>query len=277
MDVPASLKKLYQQGRLVPFIGAGVSQSVEWQTQGQTRRGPSWKELVDQAARELGFAIPDLLRARGTDLQILEYLVRKIGSSTKLTNWMVQNMHPADSELQASVIHRELAMLTECKIFYTTNYDDFLERALRLHGRDVSVVAAEKHMGGRSVDCEVIKFHGDWDNTDQMVLSESDYEKRLNFQTALDYRFRADLLGRAVLFVGYSFRDPNVAYLFRTMNDQFSRSPASLSGRRAYIPVPDPSDFEIRLFDARNIEVLSIAGADHAREVADLLSAIRSY
>lgn len=272
-----TLRKSYQEGRLLPFIGAGVSASVCWTENEAERHGPSWQELVNQAAEQLGFNIPDLLRMRGTDLQILEYFRRKNGGSISgLTNWMVQHMRPPDADLLASPIHVELAQLTECRTIYTTNYDDFLERSLRLHGRQAKRVAVEEHMGVPSKDIEVVKFHGDWDHPEAMVLSESDYEDRLKMATAMDYRFRSDLLGRAVLFVGYSFRDPNVSYLFRVFTEQFKTVPTGLSKRRAYIVVPNPSDFESQLFETRDIEVLPVAGENQTMEVAGLLRELRS-
>ena len=55
MNIPQGLRKLYQEGRLIPFIGAGVSRSVVWDENGQSRHGPSWSEMVDEVARLLGF------------------------------------------------------------------------------------------------------------------------------------------------------------------------------------------------------------------------------
>jgi hypothetical protein len=89
MSVPLELRTLYRDGRLLPFVGAGVSASVEWGDDPDKRRGPSWGELVDHAATELGFKNPDLLRARGTDLQILEYFKSQFSGHTRLTNWLL--------------------------------------------------------------------------------------------------------------------------------------------------------------------------------------------
>lgn len=160
-----------------------------------------------------------------------------------------------------------------CNMFYTTNYDNFIERAFSLHGRKYRRVAIEAHMAAANDPdtCEIIKFHGDLENPDEMVLSERDYERRLTLETVMDYRFRADLLGRVVLFIGYRFRDWNVSYLFRLMNEKFHSLPGSSSGRRAYITVSDPSDFEVQLFRARNIEVIPIAGRTQTDEIATLL------
>jgi hypothetical protein len=110
---------------------AGV---IHWGDSKTERRGSSWDELVDQAARMLGIEEPSLLRMRGTPLQILEYFRDKKGSFASLTNWLHLNMQPPDDRLRASAMHSALASLDHCPIIYTTNYDDLLERTMRLAG-----------------------------------------------------------------------------------------------------------------------------------------------
>jgi hypothetical protein len=277
MPAPPDLKRLYREGRILPFIGAGASMSVTWNGPGSTQlRGPSWEELVDQAARMLGIDEPELLRMRGSPLQILEYFAAKKGSFAPLTNWLHFNMQPPDRSLQDSGLHTALAALDRCAAMYTTNYDDFLERALRLAGRSVRVVASERDMGhgasgDRADSIEVVKFHGDFNHPDAMVLSESHYEERLQLKSALDLKLRSDILGRAILFVGYSFRDWNVAYLFRLANEEFGLLPGSFSGKRAYIIVSSPSDFERQLFHNRNIEVVTGQGQNPSARAIEVL------
>ena len=278
---PTPLRSLYHSGRLIPFVGAGISAGVSWEHGGVTRRGPSWSQLVDKAADLIGFGDAELLRARGTDLQILEYFrIKRHGSIGELTSWLTTSMQPTDDNLRDSEVHKRLAAMHSCNLFYTTNYDDFLERAFRAHGRSCTRIALEGHIAdalagravGESNSCEIVKFHGDLAETQEMVLSERDYETRLRLESALDHRLRTDMLGRAVLFLGYSFRDINVAYIFRLVNSAFGLLPASVPGRRAYITVADPSDFELTLFKERNIEVIPIAGAKMSEDTADLLS-----
>ena len=274
---PPDLRALYREGRLIPFLGAGVSTSVEWTSAGLQKRGPSWRELIDQAARFLDFTDPNLLRARGTDLQILEYFHAKHSGFGQLHRWLVREMTPPDDALKASLIHQRLAALDRCRVFYTTNYDDFIERAFALLGRRCHTVVIEPHMGRSDSDsraCELVKFHGDLLHPDTMVLSESHYEKRLSLRTPIDFRLRSDVLGRALLFIGYSFRDWNVSYLFRLVNDEFGALPDSLSGRRAYITVPEPSDFEFRLFQQRNIEVIPVSSSTTTTDISDLLEEV---
>jgi hypothetical protein len=280
----AQIRGRYQEGRLIPFVGAGVSSGVTWEIDGQHKRGPSWREVVDEACRILEFEIPDLLRTRGTDLQILEYFHLKQTGYGELTAWLQRELAAPDEALLASRVHQALANLSNCRIYYTTNYDDFLERALHLHGRPSKRSAGEPDIGDAIVaestgtspsgSCEVVKFHGDLFNPSQMVISESNYEHRLALNTSLDHRLRSDLLGRALLFIGYSFRDPNVAYLFRRLKEESGPLPGTAYGHRAYIAVADPSDFEYLLFRERNIQVIPINATDQTEQTAELLEAI---
>jgi hypothetical protein len=270
------LRSLYRDGRLLPFIGAGVSASVRWTEADKEKAGPSWSQVVDQAAEQLGFQNPELIRARGTDLQILEYFKMNFDGHTRLTNWLLLNMNPPDEALRNSHIHSELARLERCPIIYTTNFDNFIERSFDLAKRGYRAVAIEAHMRPESGTTEIIKFHGDWNHPDRMVMTESQYERRMELKDAMDLRLWSDLLNRSVLFIGYSFRDPNVAYLFRQMADRFKSLPNTTSGRRAYIVIQDPSKFERRLFEARNIAVLPVDGRTRTQGIADLLKQIRS-
>ena len=66
--------------------------AVEWEENGKTKRGPSWGQLVDQAARLVGADEPALLRMRGSDLQILEYVKSKKDGMQPLINWLNRNI-----------------------------------------------------------------------------------------------------------------------------------------------------------------------------------------
>ena len=229
--------------------------------------------MVHHAAHHLGFQEPSLLLTRGTPLQVLEYFRLREGGLAPLINWLVRQLDAPDSAIKASVIHSALASLSECSLFYTTNYDDYVERALRGAGRTCRVLVEERDMGSPDTECSVVKFHGDFNHPMTMVLSESDYEERLNFQSPLDLRLRSDMLGRTILFIGYSFRDPNVAYLFHMVQKYLAKKNGE---KRAYILFPEPSDFERRLFAARDIGVISVSRWKLEQAVADFLLSLSS-
>jgi hypothetical protein len=227
--------------------------------------------MVEQAIKMLGATEPDLLRLRGSDLQILEYFRIEKGGLAPLTNWLSREFSAAtDDDILRSPIFAALAGLDRCSLFYTTNYDDFLERALASSNRKPQVVSSELSVSHDRTATEVVKFHGDFNTPDKMVLSESHYMDRMQLESPMDFKLRADMLGRAILFIGYSFRDSNVNYIFHIVNRLFANLPGSYSGRRAYIILPDPSEFERKLFHARNIEVV----AAHRGNLADGVAAI---
>jgi SIR2-like domain len=207
----------------------------------------------------------------------LEYFKILKGGLAPLTNWLSSEFTDAtDDDILHSPIHAELVQLDRCGIYYTTNYDDFIERALCKTGRRTHVTSSELNISHDRSLVEVVKFHGDFNSPDQMVLSESHYMERMRLESLMDFKLRADILGRAVLFIGYSFRDPNVNYIFHVVNRLFSNLPDSYSGRRAYIILPKPSEFERRLFHIRNIDVIPVGGRDISEGVAAILRQMRS-
>jgi hypothetical protein len=275
MTCPHDLRRLYRERRVVPFVGAGASMSVSWF--GGAKRGPSWEAMVDEAARLLGCNDANLLRLRGSDLQILEFLKIMNHELAPLTNWLARQFSEAtDADILSSPIHAELVQLDRCSIYYTTNYDDFIERALKKSGRNAHIVAGEHTIAHDRSVVEVVKFHGDFNNPKEMVVSESQYMERMRLESPMDFKLRGDILGRAVLFIGYSFRDPNVNYIFHIVNRLFASLPHSATGRRAYIVLPEPSEFERRLFNERNIDVIPVGADDVANNVAEVIREMRS-
>jgi len=271
---PPELRRLYHDGRVIPFIGAGASIAVSWELDGEKVRGPSWAELVGKACELLGFEDPELLELRGTSLQILEYFRMKKENHQELINWLLMRMQPQDSDILQSPIHDCLTRMVKCEIFYTTNYDDFIERALKSSGKNVTRVSREADLTKLGSSTQVIKFHGDFKCPEKMVLSENHYEKRMNFQDPMDLKLRSDVLGKALLFIGYSFNDQNVSYLFHLITEHLGDLPDSSTGKRAYVIYVNPSDFENQLFQARGIEVVPAYGIDKAKAVSDVLKAM---
>jgi hypothetical protein len=140
-------------------------------------------------------------------------------------------------------------------------------------GRDFQVVVNPQDMGGNH-DCEIIKFHGDFSNPQRTVLSESDYEFRIRLEDELDLKLRSDMLGATFLFIGYSFRDPNISYLFRLWTDRYAgKNP----NKKAVILLSNPSDFEKTLYDARNFEIISILGLSKDEFIGKLLERLSEY
>ena len=198
------LARSIKERRAILFAGAGLSMSVGL---------PSWRELIAQMGEELEIDPEEFVNLDRSYQTLAEYYRLKRGSIGPLRSWMDRNWSVSEEKVSGSKVH-ELIIALDFPIIYTTNYDANLEVAYRLHQREfVKVTNARDVANVREGIPQIVKFHGDFDDDQSLVLAESDYFERLNFDSPLDIKFRADSLGRTILFIGYSMSDLNIRLL----------------------------------------------------------------
>jgi hypothetical protein len=271
-DAVPALRRAYDEGRLVPFVGAGFSMPL---------RLPSWAELIHVLGAELGFE-PDLFELHGDYAQLAGYFERVRPDARRwLVDWMRARFHRDEAETlrKTSVQHRALAAL-DWRTLYTTNYDQHIERALGDAGKPAASLArlddfSQPYPAGT---CQVIKFHGDIDAPETLVLTEDAYFHRLSLESAVDQRLRADLLSQHFLFIGYSFRDVNIRYIWHRM-DQMRQSyqragDGSRAPLRCYMATFGAGHVQPDLLAVWNIDVIELDPFDRSQSVAELLSAL---
>jgi len=183
------LKKEHQDGRLIPFLGAGFSKPLKL---------PDGSQLIASLAKTLGFE-PDLFELHGRFEQLAEYFALSgPGRLQQLVYEMTRSFDSAEAEAlrKKSRAHQALAAL-DWRTVYTTNYDQHAEGALRDAGKPVTVLASFADFQGSRPQgaCEVIKFHGTLAQPDTIVLTESSYFQRMALEAPADQRLRSDLLG----------------------------------------------------------------------------------
>ncbi len=214
-DTKTSIKtcqELLGSGKLIPFIGSGLS----------TRFGfPDWSGLIDIIAKDLGWD-PDVFRLSGNFLQLAEYYVAVKGSIGPLRSKLDKLLHATDDQISQSRAHEKLVELS-FPIIYTTNYDDTIERAFKIHGpkyrKKCRVIANIDDLQEAAQDAvQVVMFHGTFADDESLVVTETNYFSRLEFESPLDIKLRADMLGRSLLFIGYSLSDINVRLMLYKLN-----------------------------------------------------------
>jgi hypothetical protein len=208
--IPDDLVQLLAERRVIPFIGAGFS---------STRAFPGWNDMLRRLAADIDgpLQFDEIHKAcRGDPLQIAEYLFL-IGGETMepLRQSLSGQLRTEHQPLLKSSPHVELVNLGAPQV-YTTNYDDLIEQTYRLLSQNVEVVALPRDVAISHSDAstQVVKYHGDLRYEQTLVLTECQYYARLDFESALDLKFRSDLLGRSVLFMGYSFQDMNIRIIW---------------------------------------------------------------
>ena len=235
--------------RAILFAGAGLSISVGL---------PPWRELIIRMGEEFGFDDNLPVHNGRYDYPILaEYYRLRQGSIGPLRSWMDRNWFVSEQKIRESAVH-ELIVELDFPIIYTTNYDRNLEVAYNLHRKEfVKIVNARDIATTREGVTQIVKFHGDFDDDQSLVVTESDYLNRLSFDSPLDIKFRADALGKTILFIGYSMRDMNIRLLLHRLWQTWHHSDYEKNRPESFVFMINPNPVEEAVLSKWGITVLS--------------------
>lgn len=237
------LARSIQKGNTILFAGAGVSRNLEL---------PSYLSLMEQLAKELDFD-PKIYRILGNDdyLSLAEYYVLEKGSLSSLMNKFQAEWTVSSDKIKKSKVH-ELLVKLNFPIIYTTNYDNGFELSFEQYAPHVHY---HKIANSDGCDTQIIKFHGDMWTKDEssIVLTESSYFDRLDFESPLDIKFRSDILGKSVLFLGYSLSDINVRVLLHKLSKTWESFNSTNVRPPVYIFLTSPNPIQERILCDRGI------------------------
>jgi SIR2-like domain len=218
---------------------------------------PSWHEFIEHLVAELELDSAYLTRPDVTYQTLAEFYRLKHGSIGPLRSWLDRTWSVSEENVRRSKIH-ELIVGLDFPLIYTTNYDNNLEVAYRLFGRDYVKVANARDVAHAAGDVtQIIKFHGDFDDDTSLVIAETDYFERLSFDAPLDIKFRADALGRTILFIGYSMSDLNIRLLLHQLWRTWRRSRYEQSRPPSYVFTPRRDPVQEAVLGQWGISVLS--------------------
>lgn len=251
----------HQAGKLMLFVGAGVSANLGL---------PGWSELTDHIARELKYD-PAIFSTYGDHLALAEFYKKRKGGLGALRSWMDREWHKPSTDIAASEIHR---LITEGKFsrIYTTNYDRWLELAHDAFGvRYDKIAKVDDLVSVTEGRRQIIKFHGDFDSDESIVLDETSYYERLSFETPLDIKLRSDVLGRSVLFIGYSLTDINIRLLFYRLTEMWGRSGLASARPKSYVFTNRPNPVAEEVLSHWGIEMIVSDEDDRKQALTEFL------
>lgn len=192
-----NIRKAMKNNQLALFIGAGVSINSGM---------PSWQNAVETIGKRLGIE-----QVANTDfLKIPQYYYNANGKQAY--NSLMQEIFKYRVELPISSIHKKLLKFNAQTII-TTNYDKLIERASEEKGEIRHIICQDSDIPYIKNNKQLIKMHGDFDH-DNFVLKEDDYlNYSSNFKLIENY-VRSIIGSKVILFVGYSFNDPDLKQIF---------------------------------------------------------------
>jgi len=240
--------------RDILFAGAGLSALLKL---------PTWDQLMAYLAHELGFA--EIFQHSANNMVLAEYYSLMKGPIGPLRGCMDREWHKNPEQIRQSKAH-ELITKLNFPIIYTTNYDRWIETAFQNAAAPFTKVSNVGDIQKIKVgDTQIVKFHGDFDDHESIVLTESQYFSRLNFVHPLDIKLRGDTLDRGVLFIGYSLADINIRYLWFRLKEIWDAYGGTERRPRSYIFLSRPNLVQQRVLEARGI-VPIVAPSDNQSE-----------
>ena len=200
LDVYLEERQLIQtaanKNRLVVFVGAGTSIPSGM---------PSWSKAVEKIREHLSDKNSD-----NDFLKVPQYYYNEYGKNNYVE--LMREIFKYGKNLYPRDIHHKILKF-RTKYIITTNYDHLLEQALSEENQVFDVVSHDKDLAYGTADRKLIKMHGDFEH-DNFVLKEDDYLRySLSFRLIETY-IKALIAGNVVLFLGYSFNDPDLKQIF---------------------------------------------------------------
>lgn len=191
-------------GNAALFIGAGLSRDAGL---------PGWEDLLAPIRTRCN--VP-----KHHDLPLVaEYIVNELGGRSEFEDHILTALTQPSPKPARS--HRLIARVRVPEV-WTTNYDWLIEAAMMSAGYNVALAVDEDSIPEIASNNErtVIKMHGsiggdppNW--LAPPVITRTDYERYEFDHQRMWTVLRASYLSRMMLFMGFSFTDPNVEILLR--------------------------------------------------------------
>lgn len=195
------LHEAYISKKLVLFIGAGADVPSGL---------PLWSEAIKEFCNHMN------IDSDGADnLRVPQYYYNSRGKKEYVE--LCRDIFCYKKELPINKIHRKIVDFNVNTVI-TTNYTDFIEREMNSRGHIYRVICQDKDLPYAKNENLIIKMHGDFEH-DNFVLKEDDYLRYSDNFRLIETYIKSIIAKNVVLFVGYSFNDPDVKQLFTWVKD----------------------------------------------------------
>jgi hypothetical protein len=209
--IPSEIQNAIDNNGLVVFVGSGLSKRFNL---------PTWEKLTEDIIKDINESkffelIPPLKSRIFSPIEILDRIKSehfKVSSYIK-TNFKV------DSNQDFS-LHKKILELTNAVI--TTNYDNAFEEA------SFNSIIPTKYTSSFNISeinkantPYIFKIHGCYTEPDNCIIFSEQYKKLYDGDTASKEKLKAIFIDKTIVFVGFSFNDPDINLIFTNLNNLF--------------------------------------------------------
>ena len=273
------LKDLIAQGKVIPFVGAGVSKDVK-NIKG-TQIFPDWKDLLKLLADGLSDDDAQIIklklkRANIDYLKIVDEIEEYYPTKTLYNNMLekIFDVDRDDIEDSSLALAKSIWELKQ-KLIITTNYDKIMHWASTKPDNtkrwDIESIAEQASSFSDGVSKETVwHLHGHIENKHNIVLTTKSYERFYNassdeFKTAFE-TLKIKLATKSFLFVGYSLDDEYFVNELEKITDIFHTQ-----GTEHYVLLKKGKELSKR-FDKK---IIPIYYEDHGQPLIDLIQSLK--
>ncbi len=207
MIIPKEIQEAIIKNKLVIFAGAGFSLKFDL---------PNWQKLVEDVIAEIDneeykTLLPVLRANLMSPVQVLELLHNE---HNVIKRYLIKNFKIDSEDLN---LHRKVLRLSNSII--TTNFDNAFELASdnkiepAIYTSDFNISEINK-----SDDPYIFKLHGTYSEPDNCILFKEQYENLYLNDTAAKEKLKSIFAEKTILFIGYSFNDPDINLIFDNLN-----------------------------------------------------------
>jgi hypothetical protein len=236
--------ELIRKEQVVFWIGSGFSKYAGY---------PLAQELSDKIYSSLSLNEQKEINQSLSLADLSEEFVRtKMGSRNELNGILKSAFLKSPISIQW---HNIISKISHVKTIITTNYDNLFEIAF---GKDCIKLINEIDIAKIDKQIEIFKVHGDLSEPETIIISKSDYTKFFydNRNTNLYWNVIAERISnKAVVFIGYSFEDPNIFNIVEKVKQ-------ALKGSRkdVFLIAPRFSNSKITYLAQNGIQYIDLKG-----------------
>jgi|LSQX01.1.fsa_nt_gb hypothetical protein len=245
--LPQALLDDITSNRCIPFVGAGFSRNSKCKA---VKSIPDWDGLGQKAATYLNsYVYNGAIEALScyedeySRANLVEMIARELH---------INEVYPGEAHLAFCRLYFDLICTTNFDFLLETSFGELYSR----NGKPYHVVTNEGRLSTYFDEkTTIIKLHGDFNEPQNMVITEKDFDLYINTNPIFATYIANLLITRTPLLIGYSFNDPDIRMLWSIINSRLNNL-----CRRGYALMVDASPHEISRFMHRGIKVINLPG-----------------